>query len=326
MNLDRYLPLGMTTQDMITALVGAVAFLTIALVWQALLGPSPSRRRIMELAKRQDALQEGITGVPKRAASPRNSLDLMRRTVNWLRLMRGKKAEQIADRLAQAGWRSRDAIIVFLFMKVAMPIAFGLGTVLAIYSMNLYGLPPLVQLLIAGTLVGLGIYAPDLVVSRVATNRHAVIRKAQPDALDLMVICAEAGLSLDAALSRVAREIAPGSPALADELEVTSIELGFLPERRTALTNLVKRTQLSSMRALVNALMQTETYGTPLARSLRVLAAEMRAVRLIKAEEKAARLPVTLTVPMVLFILPSLFIVLIGPGILDIIDGLLGLQ
>lgn len=325
MNLDQYLPLGMTTQDMIPALVGGVAFMTIVLLWQALLVPSPSQRRIKELAERRDALRAGTTLSPKRFASRQGSLDLMRRTVDWLKLMRGKKAQQVADRLAQAGWRSRDALIVYLFMKVAMPVAFGVGTLLLIYAMNLAGAARLVQLMMAGTLVACGIYAPDVFVSRVATNRRNAIRKALPDALDLMVICAEAGLSLDAALARVARESVLGCLVLADELELTSIELGFLPERRTALTNLAKRTQLPSVRALINALAQSEAYGTPLGRALRVLSAEMRVARLMKAEEKAARLPATLTIPMVLFILPCLFIVLLGPGILDIIDGVMRL-
>ena len=325
MILDLYLPPGMTIQDIITAMSGVVAFLTIVLVWQALIVPSPSLRRFKQLAERRDALQAGVTFSPKRFASRQGILDLMRRTVDWLKLMRGKKAQQVADRLAQAGWRSRDAIIVYLFMKVAMPVAFGVGTLLLIYAMNLAGALPLVQLVMAGTLVACGINAPDLFVGRVATNRRNAIRKALPDALDLMVICAEAGLNLDAALARVARESAPGCLVLADELELTSIELGFLPERRTALTNLAKRTQLPSVRALINALLQSEAYGTPLSRALRVLSAEMRAARLMKAEEKAARLPATLTIPMVLFILPCLFIVLLGPGILDIVDGIMRL-
>ncbi len=325
MILDLYLPPGMTTQDIITAMSGVVAFLTIVLVWQALIEPSPRLRRIKQLAERRDALRAGVTFSPKRFASRQGSLDLMRRTVDWLKLMRGKKAQQVADRLAQAGWRSRDAIIVYLFMKVAIPVAFGVVALSLIYAMNLAGALPLVQLMMAGTLVACGINAPDLFVGRVATNRRNAIRKALPDALDLMVICAEAGLNLDAALARVARESAPGCLVLADELELTSIELGFLPERRTALTNLAKRTQLPSVRALINALLQSEAYGTPLSRALRVLSAEMRAARLMKAEEKAARLPAILTVPMVIFILPCLFIVLLGPGILDILDGVMRL-
>jgi tight adherence protein C len=148
------------------------------------------------------------------------------------------------------------------------------------------------------------------------------LSKALPDGLDLLVICAESGLSLDAALDRVANEIGAASPALGEELSLTSIELGFLPERRQALLNLNRRTNLPSIRGVVNTLLQTEKYGTPLSQSLRVLANEFRDQRLLKAEEKAARLPATLTVPMIMFILPVLFIVLIGPAIIKVMDTL----
>ena len=325
MNLAAYLPSGIGLQDAITALAGGAMFLTILLVWQALVVRNPGLRRVKALASRRDALRAGITAAPKRAQSRENSLNLMRRTVNRLKLMRGRHGQRTADKLAKAGWRSRDAVIVFLFMKVAMPIVGGVVGLFFIYGVNLYDLPPMAKLLIAMLIVILCAFSPDIVVKNVADKRRTQIKKGLPDGLDLMVICAEAGLSLDAALSRVARETAQGAPELADELELTSIELGFLPERRAALQNLIQRTGLPGMRALVNALMQTEKYGTPLSQSLRVLAAEMRTERLMKAEEKAARLPATLTIPMVLFILPCLFVVLIGPAILDVIDGLMNL-
>ncbi len=322
MNLDPYLPAGLTMQDAITMMVGGAAFLTIVLVWQALIVTNPGQRRAKGLASRRDALRAGITAAPKRPHSRESSLNMMRRTVNWLKLMRGKRGQSTADRLARAGWRSRDAIIVFLFMKAVMPIAGGLGVLFVLYGMNLYSLESGTKLVIAAVVVLLCAYAPDLVVKNVADKRRAALQLGLPDGLDLMVICAEAGLSLDAAIARVARESKAGCPPLSDELELTSIELGFLPERRTALENLARRTAMPGIRALTGALIQTEKYGTPLAKSLRVLAAEMRNQRLMRAEEKAARLPATLTIPMVIFILPCLFIVLIGPGILNIIDGL----
>jgi tight adherence protein C len=140
--------------------------------------------------------------------------------------------------------------------------------------------------------------------------------------LDLLVISAEAGLSLDASFSRVARELAPAWPEMADELSLTAIELTYLSDRRRAMDNLAQRIDLESIRAVINTLRQSEKYGTPLAQSLRVLSAEFRNARMMRAEEKAARLPVLLTLPMVLFILPPLFIVLIGPAILQTIDQL----
>ena len=143
-----------------------------------------------------------------------------------------------------------------------------------------------------------------------------------PDGFDLLVICAEAGLSLDAALERVSRELADASPELADELGLAAVELSFLPDRTKALENLAERVPLPGMRALINTLVQTERYGTPLSQSLRVLSAELRHERMMRAEEKAARLPAILTLPMIVFIMPALFIVLIGPAILQVIDQL----
>jgi len=167
-----------------------------------------------------------------------------------------------------------------------------------------------------------GAYFPDVMVKNAALKRQDKIRKGLPDGLDLMVICAEAGLSLDATLRRVADELAEASPELSDELGLTSLELGFLQDRQKALQNLAERTNMPGLRGMVNTLMQAERYGTPLAHSLRVLSAESRTERVLKAEEKAARLPAMLTVPMIIFILPPLFVVLLGPAALDIADAL----
>jgi tight adherence protein C len=165
-----------------------------------------------------------------------------------------------------------------------------------------------------------GFYAPTIYLRNAAAKRAKQLQLSLPDGLDLMVICAEAGLSLDAALIRVSRELGNGSPELAEELAITAAELTFLPDRRMAFDNLNTRTNSEGIRAVVNTLQQTAKFGTPLAQSLRVLASEMRTARMTRAEEKAARLPALLTVPMILFILPTLFIVLLGPAGIGIID------
>jgi tight adherence protein C len=167
-----------------------------------------------------------------------------------------------------------------------------------------------------------GFMGPDLFIKNAISKRQTAMRKGLPDALDLMVICAEAGLSLDAMLKRVSEEFAQSSPELAEELQLTSLEVGFLPDRRQALQNLNNRTNMPGIRGVVNALIQSDKYGTPLAQSLRVLSHEFREERMLRAEEKAARLPAMMTVPMIVFILPPLFIVLIGPAILRVIDAL----
>ncbi len=320
--MERVLAFGVTMEDAITGFSGLAAFITVVLVWQALLVKSPNQQRVKELAARRDALRAGMTAAVKRGDNHANSMDLMRRTVNKLKLLQGQTAQRIVDKLAQAGWRSRDAIIVFLFMKIAMPITLTIAAAVAVFVFNMYDLPPIGKFAAVGTAMVLGVYAPEIFVKNASTKRRKEMQKGLPDGLDLLVICAEAGLSMDAAIARVARETRKNCPPLSDELELTTIELGFLPVRRTALDNLSNRAGLGGVRALNNALIQTEKYGTPLAQSLRVLSAEMRNDRLMKAEEKAARLPAMLTVPMILFILPALFVVLIGPGSLSVLDGM----
>src|SRR5262249_54502914 len=202
----------------------------------------------------------------------------------------------------------------YLFFKLSMPLILGAGSILFFEVLGAYNLTQSKRMLVCSLCVLFGAVAPGIWLKNKITKRMNAIRKGVPDALDLLVICVEAGLSLDAALTRVAREIGRGAPELADEFQLTSLELGLLPERRQALDNLSKRVALPAIRAVVSSLTQTEKYGTPLAQSLRVLAAEFRNERMMRAEEKAARLPAILTLPMVVFILPTLFVVLIGPA------------
>jgi tight adherence protein C len=170
----------------------------------------------------------------------------------------------------------------------------------------------------------LGFFAPDVLIKNLIKKRAHQMELGLPDALDLLVICAEAGLSLDAALQRVSRELELTWPELSEEFGITAAELTYLPERRQAFENLNARTNMASVRGVVNTLLQTAKFGTPLAQSLRILAQEFRDARLVRAEEKAARLPAMLTVPMILFILPTLFIVLLGPAALGVIDTFSG--
>jgi len=245
----------------------------------------------------------------------------MHRVVKKLKLMKGEGARHISAHLAQAGWRSKDALVTYLFARISLPLllmAFG-----GIYciAQNPFDWP-LTGGVVATIGMGLIGYAlPGVMVKNQISKRYKEMRKSLPDALDLLVICTEAGLNLDSGLDRVCREISNSSPELADEFGLTSIELGFLSDRKEALMNLAARVDFQSMNTLVNTLLQTEKYGTPLAVALRVLSAEMRDERLMKAEEKAARLPAIMTVPMILFILPALFIVLIGPAVLRAIDA-----
>lgn len=313
------------TADQIAVLsAGLSAALGTGAVWLGLTERGPSARRARAIIDRREDLRRQLRE-PKRRRAALAGVSVAKQVARRMRLLGGAKAKEAQIKLNRAGVRSRDAVPVFLFMKLAAPFAVGALAALLTYGLDLWGLSETGKLLVSASAVLAGFFAPDLYLKNAADKRRQKMSRALPDALDLLVICTEAGLNLDSALVRVSREIGANSPDLADELELTSVELGFLADRRQALQNLEVRTGIPSVGALVSTLAQAEKYGTPLAQSLRVLAREMRDERLMKAEEKAARLPATLTVPMVVFILPSLFIVLIGPGILRTIDALTNL-
>lgn len=312
-----------TIEDAITVLVGMSAFFAVIAIWSAGLAPDPMRSRIRALHRRRDAMRAGFVAPQRRErrSQKEKSVGLMRQVVKRLNLIRANSSQRIVRQLAEAGWRSKDAIVIFLFFKFVLPILVGVAAVVLIYGLDMFALSPLMKMAAAVGSVLLASLAPDLVVKNTAQKRQAAIRKGLPDALDLLVICAEAGLTVDAALMRVAKEMGAACEELADELSLTSIELGFLTNRKQAFDNLARRVDLPAMRGVVTTLVQTERYGTPLSQSLRVLAAEFRNERLMRAEEKAARLPAVLTVPLIVFILPSLFIVLIGPAVLKVLDN-----
>ena len=321
--VDEYLPFGLTSDSLLVLLLSLMAFSVVFAVWFGLIERNQLESRARHVAARRNELKANLLTTKARSSRRAESVGLMKRVVSTLQLMQDQQAIKLRDRLAQAGYRSQDAIIIFLFFKVVMPVAFGIVSFLAFYVLKIGGFQPAINLLAVCGAGLFGFLAPDVYVSNNTTKRQQRLAKALPDGLDLLVICAESGLSLDAGLERVSREIGNASPDLAEELQLTSVELGFLPERRQALLNLNRRTNLSAIRGVVNTLVQTEKYGTPLSQSLRVLANEFRDQRLLRAEEKAARLPATLTVPMIVFILPVLFIVLVGPAVISVMDNLI---
>jgi tight adherence protein C len=321
MNVVDLLPAGVSPEDAMVVMAGAAAFISILVVWFTLLERDPGAKRAAAVAERYGTLKAALGG-GRRRRKTEASVNIARRVVDSLKLNRGRPTVKLSDRLAQAGLRSRDALVVFLFMKVALPIVLGLAALIYLYVLNPDMLGPEKSLLVAFGATGFGLFLPDIYLRNVADKRKEKIRKSMPDGLDLMVICAEAGLSLDATFNRVAGELGSAAPEMADELSIAAVELGLLPERRQALENLQRRVNLPQLRAMVGTLQQTEKYGTPLAQALRVLASELRDQRLLKAEDKAARLPAILTVPMIIFILPCLFVVMLGPAILRMIDGL----
>ncbi len=321
MNIDIYLPGGMSVEDLLILMMALSAGSVAITVWFTLLQRDPALRRAKVIAAQRSAMRNPLVG-PRRRQQRLPTLGMMRRVVDSLNLLKSGQAERISQKLMRAGWRSKDAIIRYLFMKLFLPLVFGIVVVILLYGLNLYDLSPLLKLGAALGSVILGAYLPDVIIKNTTQKRQDTIRKSLPDALDLMVICAEAGLSLDATLSRVSAEMELACPELADELGLTGLELGFLPDRRKALQNLSTRIDLPVVRGVVNTLIQAEKYGTPLAQSLRIMSGESRNERIMKAEEKAARLPALLTVPMIIFTLPPLFVVLIGRAILNTMDAL----
>jgi tight adherence protein C len=323
MNFSDFIPAGSWGEDFIVLMAALAAAINVFVLYRALLVRDPLGPRLKALNERRDALRRGILETKRHGRGERQrdiGMNFMRRVVVRLRVLGTRQSENAAIALSRAGWRSRDALVLFFFLRIALPFVFGAIAVLLLYVGNVGHLSPMAKLGIALASVVAGTLAPKIFVHNKVQKRKAALQKGLPDALDLLVICVEAGQTLDAALDRIAREVARACPELSDELGLTSLELGLLPERRMALDHLNQRTDLASIRGVVNTLLQAERYGTPLAHSLRILSAEFRHERMMKAEAKAARLPAILTVPLIIFILPPLFVVLIGPAILRVLD------
>jgi tight adherence protein C len=308
--------------DFISTLCGAAAFAVVFLIWIALVENDPlPADRLRSVQQRRSELREAQQKKLSRRVSLQR-ISIMKQVVTWLKMARGKGVQELRLKLARAGYRSRDAMFVFLFSKLVAPIGMACLASFFMLALRVGSMPmaPRFAIIIGAAIAGW--ILPDLLLRSQSQKREDLLRKAMPDALDLLVICAEAGLSLGASFERVSQEINPNAPELAEEIGLTAVELNFLPDRTRALHGLADRVPLPGVMALVNTLLQTEKYGTPLAQALRVLSAEMREERIMKAEEKAARLPAILTVPMIIFILPPLFVVLIGPAAIKVSEAM----
>ncbi|MDI3470178.1 MAG: Type II/IV secretion system protein TadC, associated with Flp pilus assembly [Pseudolabrys sp.] len=226
--------------------------------------------------------------------------------------------EEARLKLMQAGYRGQAPYITFLFFRLISPVAMLAASAFYIFLVLKLDQPTTVKLGICIAATYLGMHLPLLFLKNRIARRQLTIKRAFPDALDLLLICVESGMSIEAAFKKVADQVGTQSVALAEELTLTTAELSFLPERRQAYDNLAKRTDLDSVKAICVALQQAERYGTPLANTLRVLAQESRDMRMAEAEKKAAALPPKLTVPMILFFLPVLFVVILGPAAIKV--------
>lgn len=229
--------------------------------------------------------------------------------------------ENTMNKLKAAGYRSQNALNIFLVARFFLPFLFlGLGALFIFVLGYLESKSFMVRVLVVCVIGYIGFYLPNLIVSNTASKRQLSIKRAWPDGLDLILICVESGISIEAAMRRVSEEMVEQSPELAEEMVLTTAELSFLQERRQAYENLATRTQLDMVKSVTQALIQAERYGTPIAQALRVLAQESRDDRMAEAEKKAAALPPKLTVPMILFFLPVLMAVILGPAGIQIAE------
>lgn len=319
-------------KDQILILASAFfAFITVLVVVRGFSERSQFMGRIKSLQERRQQLRSELQAPKKRnkqkagdSNAPLSLLssgeqDIYKTLTKKLNLLQDTQAKKYRDLLASAGIREKDALFRLAVNKVIFMVVVGLLAALAVdLRPATLGSADWQYFVFIGGLY-LGLKLPDIILYNKRTKRWYQIQKALSDALDLMMVCAEAGLTLSASLERVSKELGLTYPELADELSLTSIEMSFLPERRGALENLQKRVNLPEVRGIVSVLIQTEKYGTPVAQALRTLAAEYRMARMLRAEQKAARLPAIMTVPMIVFILPALFVVLLTPAIIKLI-------
>lgn len=313
----------------VATLLAAVAAASVFFaIYMATTVRDPMRGRVKALQERREQLKAGITAsTSKRRAKlvqKSDTTDRIRALLSSLKVLQDSQVKVAQTKLLQAGIRRKEWAVGVIFGRLVLPIVIGGPMLYAVYGTNMveHWSPIKAYGLVAVTFI-LSYKAPDIYLKNKITKRSHAIRKGLPDALDLLVICAEAGLTVDAAFHRVSKELGKAYPELGDEFALTAIELGFLTDRRQAFENLANRIDLDAIRGVVTTMIQTEKYGTPLASALRVLSGEFRNERMMRAEEKAARLPAIMTIPLILFILPVLFIVILGPAACSINDALM---
>jgi tight adherence protein C len=302
------------------ALVGGLAAaVTVMTVAAPLLEGNVLGKRMKTVATERDKLRarerDRLARQVDKVSLRQEPKAFMRGIVERLKLGDWLGTETAKKQLTMAGFRGQQAEVGFLFFRLVSPIGLFLFALFYLLAINNFGQPFMIQVAIVIGAAYLGIKAPEIYLSNVITKRQLSMRRAFPDALDLMLICVESGMSIELAFRKVSTEIGSQSVPLAEELALCTAELSYLSERRQAYENLATRTGLESVKSVCTALIQAERYGTPLGTALRTLAQESRDQRMTEAEKKAAALPPKLTVPMILFFLPVLFVVIMTPAV-----------
>ncbi|HVU43538.1 MAG TPA: type II secretion system F family protein [Xanthobacteraceae bacterium] len=304
--------------QVLTMLFAAIAAgATVLTLAMPLLATDTLDKRMKAVALERDKIRQRERermALGNRASLRQSPKAYMKRVVDDFNLNKWLGQEHARTLLMQAGFRGQAPYVTYLFFRMTMPIVMLLVSLFYMFVVLKLGYPLMVKLAIAIGAAYFGMYSPDLFLKNKIQRRQTSIKRAFPDALDLLLICVESGMSIETAFRKVSEEIGTQSVALAEEMTLTTAELSYLPDRRAAYENLAQRTGIEGVRAVCLALQQSERYGTPLGATLRVMAQENRDMRMSEAEKKAAGLPPKLTVPMIVFFLPVLFVVILGPA------------
>jgi tight adherence protein C len=306
---------------MVLAAVGAIA--TVLTLAMPLVATDTLDKRMRSVAIERDKIRQRERerlARGEKVTLRRSPKQYMQTVVDRFNLAKWVGQEEARALLVQAGYRGQAPYITFLFFRLVMPAVMLLASLFYVFVVIELDQPAFVKLGLCIGATYLGMHVPMLFLKNQITRRQLSIRRAFPDALDLLLICVESGMSIEAGFKRVAEEVGSQSVPLTEELTLTTAELSYLQDRRQAYENLAKRTNLEGVKSVCMALQQAERYGTPMAQTLRVMAQENRDMRMAEAEKKAAALPPKLTVPMILFFLPVLFVVILGPAAIKVME------
>ena len=312
----------MQPQIAVTLLAAIAAFATALTVLMPVLNRDRLDARMQVMATERDKMRAARLadlakkdGQGKLRSAPKG---FMQEVVDRLNLRSMFDSEEVRAKLKMAGMRGQAPLVTYMFFRVAMPIIVVVAALTYLFALSNYPYPAVVKLGLAIGAGYIGFYMPNFFIQNLVQRRQTSIKDAFPDSLDMLLICVQSGMSVEAALQKVSGEIGNQSLELAEELSLTTAELSYLQDRRQAFENLGRRTGIAGIKAVSTALIQAERYGTPVGQALRVMARENRDMRMAEAEKKAAALPPKLTVPMIIFFLPVLFVVILGPAIIQV--------
>jgi tight adherence protein C len=312
----------MQPQVVVTVLAAVAAFATALTVLMPVLNRDRLDARMQVMATERDKMRAArLADLAKKDGQGRLRTapkGFMQEIVDRLNLRSMFDSEEVRDKLKMAGLRGQAPLVTYMFFRVAMPIIVTVVALLYLFVLTDYRYPAIVKFGLSLGAGYLGFYIPNFFIENLVQRRQTSIKNAFPDSLDMLLICVQSGMSTEAAFQKVSGEVGSQSIELAEELSLTTAELSYLQDRRQAFENLGKRTGIPGIKAVATALIQAERYGTPVGQALRVMARENRDMRMAEAEKKAAALPPKLTVPMIVFFLPVLFVVILGPAIIQV--------